>query len=440
MTSVVDRVPEVVDGVAEGAAGRGAGRGAGEAPARRADHIPAPKAARPTKHRLNGLDGFRALAVTVVVLYHFGVPGFPGGWIGPELFFVLSGYLITTLLLDRTDADRRRLSLGDFWMRRAKRLYPALLFLVATVISLVALLDALHNSSVATVSPTSLVSEATAALAYYSNWHLMSAHVGYFGASTSLFKHTWSLAIEEQFYLLWPLVFVAIRRTRRWRAVGLAVAVGGAAASSLAAALSVSRASLDTVYYSTQTNAFHLLIGVALAFAAHGWTPGPPAIRRLRLAPLPAAAVIGLFVEVASGSSGAPRMWMLKGGEVALDLAAATLIAALVYGNPRSWLSRALNLRPVVWVGAISYGIYLWHYPLAVLVTPADTGLPRAILVLVLLAVTLAAAALSHAWVEVIVRETLIGSPRIRRSLYAIGVAGAALLLAGAPWLIRPGG
>jgi peptidoglycan/LPS O-acetylase OafA/YrhL len=404
-----------------------------------ADFIPAPTPGHSTRHRLNGLDGFRAIAVTVVVLFHFGVPGFSGGWVGPELFFVLSGYLITTLLLDRSEPDGPGLSLLDFWKRRIKRLYPALLFLVAALFSVVALLDALRVSTVSTVTPSALVSESTAAIAYYANWHLIAQHIGYFAPSPSLFKHTWSLAIEEQFYVVWPLIFVVIRRSRAgWRSTGVAVAGAAAMASALYTALTVGRGSLNTAYYATQNNAFHLLIGVTLAFASHGWTPSVAASRRLtRLAGPALLAIVGIMAMSSTGS-GQPRLWMLRGGEVALDLAAAVLLTSLVFGSSGSSLSRLLNLRMVVWIGSLSYGIYLWHYPLGVLVTPAATGLPHAVVVLILIAGTLAAAAFSYHFVEVVVRETLIPETRRRWVLYGLALAGTAALLVAAPSLIRP--
>jgi peptidoglycan/LPS O-acetylase OafA/YrhL len=406
------------------------------APATTGEDVPA---RQPPKYRLNGLDGFRAVAVTVVALFHFGVPGFSGGWIGPELFFVLSGYLITTLLLDRTSPGERGPSLRDFWMRRILRLYPAVLFLVAILVPAVALLNGLHDTAAATISPASLKSESLATIAYYANWHLIAEHTGYFAASTALLKHTWSLAIEEQFYLVWPIVFTVIMRSRRsWRGAGIAVAGAGSLASAAYAASSVSSSNLNTVYYSTQTNAFHLLIGVGLAFATYGWTPGWRARKRLNSLATPAIAVIVLFVGLASTTSGTPRLWMFQGGQVILDLAAAALIVSLVYGDPLSYVSRTFNLRAVVWLGSISYGVYLWHYPLAVLLTPTSTGLPRPILVLVLITATLSIAAFSHRFVEVVVRQGLIVSRRYRWTLYAVGFSGSMALVAGAQWLVRP--
>lgn len=403
------------------------------------DEVPPPASGRSTRHRLNGLDGFRAVAVTVVMLYHFKVPGFSGGWIGPELFFVLSGYLITTLLLDRSDPGNGSPPLRDFWTRRIKRLYPALLFLVSALVSVVAVLAALRTISVATISPSALSSESFACLAYYANWHLISEHVGYFGVSSSLLKHTWSLAIEEQFYVVFPLVFLLIRKARaHWRLVGIVVACLGVIASAVDAGTTVSTSSINLVYYSTLTNAYHLLIGVALAFASHGWLPTPTMRKILECLAAPALVVIVVFVEVASDPSGMPRLWMMQGGGVVLDFAAAVLLVSLVFGTHRSLVSRAFNLRPIVWIGSISYGLYLWHYPLAVLMTPATTHLSQYILVPTLIAATIMMASFSFTFIEVVVRETLIEERRARWVIYGVSVAGAIALVASASWLIKP--
>jgi peptidoglycan/LPS O-acetylase OafA/YrhL len=402
------------------------------------DWVPEPPPGRSSAHRLNGLDGFRAIAVAVVVLFHFGVPGFSGGWLGPELFFVLSGYLITTLLLDRSEPGGPRLSIRDFWTRRVKRLYPALLFVVVALIAVVSLLAALRVAAVAPLTPASIRSDSLASLAYYANWHLIGAHVGYFGASTSLFKHTWSLAIEEQFYLVWPLVFVLIRRSRNhWRAWGIALAGTGAVLSAIDNGAGLSQSTLNSHYYATQTNAFHLLVGVALAFACHGWDPGVGLRRWLGRMSLPALAIIALFVATASGRDGIPRLWMLRSGEPIVDLAAATLLLSLVFGHRHTLVSRALNLRPVVWIGSVSYGLYLWHYPLAVLVTTDSTGLPHAAVVAIGLSATVAAAAFSYRFVEVVIRETMIVSARLRRTLLLGGLTGSIAMIGWAPWLIR---
>ena len=391
-----------------------------------------------TRHRLNGLDGYRAMAVLVVVLYHFKVPYLGGGWIGPELFFVLSGYLITTLLIDRFASATRPSMLVSFWVRRIKRLYPALLFLIAALIASVAVLAALGVVTAQRLDPSSVTSESWSVLGYYANWHLIAEHVGYFGQSTSLLKHTWSLAIEEQFYLVFPLLFLVIMASKaRWRLFGLLFALGGAAASIALTAVEASEGNINTVYYSTPTNAYHLLIGVGLAFALHGWRPSATVTRWFGALALSAVLVIAIFVETASAPGGAPRLWMFQGGGTVLDLVAAALLTALVFGPRTTGVSRAFNWAPMVWIGSVSYGIYLWHYPVAVLATTADTHAGRWGLLAIQIALTLGFTVLSYYLVEVVVRETLIVDRRARWTLYGLGFAGVVILLLCAPWLLN---
>ena len=401
------------------------------------DDIPTPAAGHSTAHRLNGLDGFRALAVVVVVLYHFNVPGFAGGWMGPELFFVLSGYLITTLLLDRKGKQSAVRGLIDFWVRRIRRLYPALLFLVAALVGIVALLSALRDPVVVTVSPIALRSESFASMGYYANWHLIAQHVDYFGQSTALLKHMWSLAIEEQFYLIFPLVFLLMTRSARyWRACGLGVAIAGATVSAILCSSYASGGSLLRAYYSTETNAYHLLIGVGLAFALHGWAPDRRARRILTWCTLLGFAAIIVFVQIASTADGSPRHWMFSGGGVLLDLCGALLIAGLVYGSHQGPVSWLFNRPVIVWIGAVSYGIYLWHYPFAVLLQRTNTHVAHGWVVLLQIAGTLAMTAFSYYFIERVVRETQIPSARLRWTLYGASVLVCVLLVAYSPQII----
>src|ERR671913_1335333 len=219
-----------------------------------------------------GLDGLRALAVMAVLLYHADLGWIPGGFLGVEVFFVISGYLITALLLAewRTEGS---VDVKAFWMRRARRLLPALyVLLVATLAYAVVFLPG---------EVAGLRADVLAALGYVTNWYLVLGHESYFEAigRPSLLKHLWSLAVEEQFYLLWPLVvaFPLSVGARRWRQRRvLIVALTGAAASAvLMAALYRPEVDPSRLYFGTDTRATGLLVGAALAFAWAPWRAAP---------------------------------------------------------------------------------------------------------------------------------------------------------------------
>jgi peptidoglycan/LPS O-acetylase OafA/YrhL len=218
---------------------------------------------RAVGERVSALDGMRAVAVMVVIL-HAGLSWLPGGFLGVDVFFVLSGYLITTLLL--TELDRTgRVNLTAFWARRARRLLPALLVLVAVVSAV--------SPMVLPPTETALIrDDALSALAYVANWRMISRGTDYFAqtAAPSPLQHTWSLAIEEQFYLLWPLVLLLLLRWRPGRRQGLvavvAIAVLGAVASVAAGWLLADAGSnLNRVYFGSDTRAVSILVGVGLA-------------------------------------------------------------------------------------------------------------------------------------------------------------------------------
>jgi peptidoglycan/LPS O-acetylase OafA/YrhL len=215
-----------------------------------------------------GLDGLRALAVIAVLLYHAELTWIPGGFIGVEVFFVISGYLITALLLAEW-RQRGRIDLKAFWLRRARRLLPALYL---TVVVTLAFAVVFLPGEVA-----GLRSDAIAAFGYVTNWYMVLGHESYFEAvgRPSLLKHLWSLAVEEQFYVLWPLLFAAgiSLGAVRWRQRRILVAtvVGAAASTVLMATLYVPEADPSRIYYGTDTRASGLLIGAALAFV---WFPG----------------------------------------------------------------------------------------------------------------------------------------------------------------------
>jgi peptidoglycan/LPS O-acetylase OafA/YrhL len=342
---------------------------------------------------LPGLDGLRAIAVLAVMLYHAGIGWLPGGFLGVEIFFVISGYLITALLLSEWRRDLA-IDFRSFWLRRARRLLPALclLLLVFLAFAVIRLPDQVAR----------LRGDAIASFFYVLNWSYIFRQQSYFEVigRPSLFQHLWSLAIEEQFYLFWPpLLALGLRvLTRRRLLVALVVA---AAASSLWMAV-LYRPGVDPsrVYYGTDTRASGLLLGSALAL---GWAPWQP---RERAAP----ALIGWLDRAGIGALlvllllflrvDQAQAFLYRGGFALLGLATATLIAGTIAPGARI-LPLLLDNRPLRWVGERSYSLYLWHWPIFTVTRPQlDLPLDGPPLLILRLGLTSLCAALSYRYVE----------------------------------------
>ena len=316
-----------------------------------------------------GIDGLRAISVLAVLVYHhYAVGGhepgwLPGGFLGVEVFFVVSGYLITSLLL-RERRDTGTISLRQFWFRRGRRLLPALYLLLAvvTAFALLFITDAIQN----------LRSDVVAALTYTSNWWQIIANRSYFAEAgrPSLLKHLWSLAIEEQFYLLWPpLLLLALRKFGRNKTLWIVVAVALGSAVELAL---LARGSFDRAYYGTDTRLSGLLLGSALAFVFAPYNirgvPGRGARATLNIAGVVGVLVLFWSFRHYSDQNGA----VFNGGFLLVDIATLLVIAACVH--PSSDTGRILGLAPLMWIGLRSYGIYLWHYPIFAITRPGPTG------------------------------------------------------------------
>ncbi len=365
-----------------------------------------------------GLDGLRALAVAAVFLYHSQRRWMPGGFLGVDLFFVLSGYLITSLLLVEWEA-RNRIDLRHFWLRRARRLFPALVVVVLAALILSAIFA---RSDLARTR-----GDAFSSLFYYTNWHLILANHSYFVrmGSPSLLQHLWSLAVEEQFYLIWPLLLVpGLVLVGRKRLPFLVIA-GIAGSAALMWLLYDPHGDPSRVYYGTDTRAFLLLMGILLALV---W----PAIERMRhslplLELLGVAALVGSVLLFRQMQDFDPRLY--RGGDLAAAFCFTVLIAAVAH--PRTGLGRALGVAPLRWIGERSYGIYLWHWPIILLVAWAG---PSAVVAQA--AIVLAAAALSYRYVEQPIRtgslqRRLAQRPRrLRLELVGAGVLGLAAAFA----------
>ena len=338
------------------------------------------------------LDGIRAFAVLAVMFYHGGTSWAGGGFLGVDVFFVLSGFLITSLLLIEFE-QAGRLDLRAFWGRRARRLLPALFLVLVAVL--------LYATFLVGEAASAVRSDALATLFYVSNWWFIASGNSYFEQfqDPSPLTHTWSLAIEEQWYLLLPLVLVLL--LPRWRRSRLAWTFAGLAVLSALemAWLASPQTDASRVYYGTDTRLQALLVGAALAAVL---TPG--VLQKVRVAAAWAgpAALVGLigFMLLISDQSA----WMYDGGFLAFAGSSALLLAS-VQAHPDGFVARIFSTRPVVWIGRISYGLYLWHWPVYVVLSPARTGLSGIGLLTLRFAVTFAIATASYYWVELPVRR-----------------------------------
>jgi peptidoglycan/LPS O-acetylase OafA/YrhL len=309
--------------------------------------------------RAPGLDGVRALAVLAVMGFHEGASELSGGFLGVDVFFVLSGFLITDLLA--TQYDRvGRLNLKDFWSRRARRLLPALALMLVVVTAAATVIEPGQGAS--------LRLALLAAVTYTSNWYQILHHVSYF-AALGLFTapppldHLWSLAIEEQFYLIWPLLLWLIILRLNGRRARVTATLILAALSALAMALEYSPGDPSLVYYGTDTHASALLIGAALALAFPLATLMSLPIAQVRR--LDAAGVVGLVLLAwAAGHFSGNDRAVYPFGLIVAAVGAAGLVAAAAGTGV---IAAMTSLPPLRWVGIRSYGIYLWHWPVIAL-------------------------------------------------------------------------
>jgi peptidoglycan/LPS O-acetylase OafA/YrhL len=344
-----------------------------------------PKPVDSGQRYLPGLDGLRAIAVLAVIAYHEGFGWAPGGLLGVGVFFTLSGFLITSLLTEQWASTARGtrkagIRLGDFWLRRARRLLPALFVMLAIVTAWVTMADRARLAS--------LRGAVGAAAGYFSNWYYIAKSQSYFSrfAPPQPLDHLWSLAVEEQFYLIWPVLLMAglFLLRRRGKAAPRWLVLPTAALTALS---------------------IGLLIGAMLALA---WPVGRTVVAgragRVLCDVLGFAglAVIGVMIW----RVGEYSVFAYRGGLVLLSFASAAVVASTAV--PGTKVGQALGWKPLRWIGARSYGIYLWHYPVIVLTTPANArfSLLRAVLQIT---AAVAIAALSWRFVEEPIRHGAIG-------------------------------
>ncbi len=303
------------------------------------------------------LDGLRAVAVYLVVAFHAGLNRFDGGFVGVDVFFVLSGYLVTRLLL-RDVHDQGRIGFARFYSRRFRRLLPAsfvvLLFTTAAFAAVAAPAEMIEG-----------LRSIKAAFLYVANWFFIRESNNYFGSdiNSSPVVHFWSLAIEEQFYAVWPLLLagtlLVTKRAGRaqWHVIRIVVAIAGVC--SLIAALHLAETNLNRAYYGTDTRAYQLLAGAFLAM-----TPQIFAFARRRRRGLRGGAIVALVVLIVIGTS-----WVDVGPITRGVIAAVVTVVLIVAleGAHGGVVVRGLSTSPLVYLGQVSYGTYLWHWPVIVI-------------------------------------------------------------------------
>jgi peptidoglycan/LPS O-acetylase OafA/YrhL/lysophospholipase L1-like esterase len=376
------------------------------------------------------------LAVLFVLFFHGGFSWFGGGFFGVDIFFVLSGFLITGLLLSefqQTDAIR----LGRFWAHRARRLMPALLLVLVVIAGYCALFASpseLHQLRV----------DSLCSLFYVNNWNLAHESQGYFAALQAAAPrpliHTWSLSIEEQFYLVWPLIVLAVLRWTRSLKLLLGIAIAGVLSSAAAMAVLFNTGGGQArVYYGTDTRAQAVLTGAVLAILLGHRLDRKPRMDTERVVILSMSRQIepGPWAARLASATGAISLltlvligwavddatpWLYRGGFLLVSVSSAILIASVVL-QPDSHWGGFLELRPVRYVGAISYGLYLWHWPLFILLDHSRTGLSGIPLFALRMTATFAVAALSFKLLEMPIRRGLL------RGLWALGALLSSIAL-----------
>lgn len=388
---------------------------------------------------LPSIDSLRALAVLAVIIYHVDVNYLPGGFLGVDLFFVLSGYLISSLII-KEFRKTGTVNLYNFYIRRARRLLPAVYFMIT--IGLVVMV--LFNEVLLRKSHL----DAIFGYIYSSNWWYIFHKLDYFDSfgAQSPFKHLWSLAIEEQFYMIFPLLFLLVNSkkkskdgTYKLNKNFLYVVLGLILVSLIAHILLFDINNISRIYFGTDTRAFSLLVGVVGAILYP--------MERLHSKVTPQQNMIYSVVSLASIATLITVMvytseyntWLYRGGF--LLVAILGLIVIISSGKQHTLMSKLLSFKPIVFIGKISYSLYLWHFPILVLTTPvSEIGNPNIFFVILRIVLTFAVAIVSYVFVETPIRKLgfinyinaifkkLKKRPRKSRKIYA-GIVGLVSVL-----------
>lgn len=354
---------------------------------------------------LPGLDGIRALAVIGVLLYHGDVGGLQGGFLGVDVFFVLSGFLITSIILEEFDKFGR-IDFKQFYLGRARRLLPALvlMLLVVGVATAIFYRDAAHQ----------FASDALASIFYVNNWWYIFADQSYFAFTgrPPFLKHLWSLSVEEQFYLIWPAIaYLCVRKFGR-RGVALLAAVVAVMSTAWMLYLTVANGYPDfadpsRAYFGTDSHISGLLVGALLATC---WRPARLTAvipRRARILGTTVGAFAGLAIITIFLRAGEFSPWLYRGGFLGIALVTAVLIASATH--PGLPLGRWIGSQPWRYIGQRSYGLYLWHWPIFMVTQPIlDVELDGPALLALRLALTFTIAEASFRFIELPIRREVI--------------------------------
>ncbi|MBH0346808.1 MULTISPECIES: acyltransferase family protein [Bacillus] len=323
-----------------------------------------------------GLDSLRGLAILGVILYHINFNWMPGGFLGVTVFFVLSGYLITDILAMEWKRNKR-IDLKKFWLSRARRLLPGMLVMLVITLAWITIF---HSSLLEKMRGDSL-----AALFYVSNWWYIYHKLSYFDNFNQIspLNHFWSLAVEEQFYVVWPFIIsLGLYYINKQSRMILLICLGAFASALAMAILYEPGVDPSRIYYGTDTRAFSLLIGAVLALVWPSNRLANKIIPKARFILDVVGGIALIIILLMFWKTNQYDPFLYKGGMVLLSIATALLVANLAH--PASRIAQFLRFRPLRWVGIRSYGIYLWHYPILTLTTPkvnaGDFSIIRAIL------------------------------------------------------------
>ena len=353
---------------------------------------------------LPSIDSLRALAVLAVIIYHVDVNYLPGGFLGVDLFFVLSGYLISSLII-KEYRKTGSLNLYNFYIRRARRLLPAVYFMITVGLVVMVLFNEvlLRKSHL----------DAIFGYIYSSNWWYIFHKLDYFDSfgAQSPFKHLWSLAIEEQFYMVFPLLFLLVNRkkkskdgTYKLNKNFLYVVLGLILVSLIAHILLFDINNISRIYFGTDTRAFSLLVGVvgAILYPMERLHDKVTQQQNMIYSVVSLASIATLITVMIYTSE--YNTWLYRGGF--LLVAILGLIVIISSGKQHTLMSKLLSFKPVVFIGKISYSLYLWHFPVLVLTTPvSEIGNPNIIFVVLRVILTFILATASYVFVETPIRK-----------------------------------